>query len=173
MTFTLAIFALTFLAASWLAVDLLRPSGAARRHSGSLASPQTHSSYAPLCRLLEQGDFEYVSGQSDLADKLSDARRAATRLYLRQIRRDYLEIWGVCRLLAPICADPNFASRLSSQYWAFHWTYLNVQIHCLAPSIVRQPASAGRLVLALTEVRDQARVLLAGSDSALSMPASA
>jgi hypothetical protein len=175
MTFTLIILTATFLAAVWLAVDLLRPAlGERLRERSEAASvPRRVASYQPVARLLEDGDFEFLANQTDLADRLSRSRRAAMRLYLRQIRRDFLEIWSVCRLLAPISPDPALASRLSRQYWSFHWAYARVQVQCLMPAGVRKPAVANHLVAALTEIRDQAQLLLAASDSALNAPAAA
>jgi hypothetical protein len=175
MTFTLIILTATFLAAVWLAFDLLRPALGERLRGDSGASDSSRAaiSYEPVGRLLEGDDFEFVSGQADLAARLSRARRTAMRLYLRQIRRDFLEIWGICRLLAPISPDPGLASRLSRQYWRFHWTYALLQAQCLLPVAMRKPAAADRLVAALTDIRDQAQRLLAVSDAALSAPAGA
>jgi hypothetical protein len=175
MTFTLIILTVTFLAAVWIAVDLLRP-GAARSlqtHAGGEGNPQVSGSYDPVSRLLDKEDFAAVAEHADLADRLRNSRDATMRLYLRQIRGEFLQVWDVCRLLAPISPDPAFASRLTRQYWSFHVAYVSVYAQCLLPAMMPASSAADRLVSALSDLREQARDLLAASDSALAAPSAA
>jgi hypothetical protein len=175
MMFPLVILSATFLAALWLAVDLMRPADGmrSRRRSGEGDAVAAAELYEPMRRLMDESDFHYVSDQGDLAERLRLARRTAMRLYLQQVRRDFLEVWGVCRLLAPISPDPALVSRLSRQYWSFHRAYLSVYAQFALPALVRKPAAADQLVRALADIREQAQSLLAVSHSALSAPAAA
>jgi len=93
-------------------------------------------------------------------------------MYLKRIRRDYLEVWNICRLLAPISPDPAFASRLTKQYWTFQWAYWNTLAHCFVPAWgdVSAPES---LIRTLAEIREQAHGLLAASESAMAAAPSA
>ena len=176
MTYTLIILAATFLASVWIAFDLLGPVLSTRRTkpngegAARAAGPQF---YKPIARLFDAEDFEYLAGHADLAGRLSNSRGAAMRLYLVELRRDFLEVWNVCRLLAPISTDSRFVSRLSQQYWSFHWAYVCVYAYCLVPSLARRPVMVDRLVSALAQVRAEARELLAVSDSALALPTAA
>lgn len=176
MTYTLIILAVTFLASVWIALDLLGPGVLARRtktsgEGGGRASGQRF--YKPIARLFADEDFEYLAGHADLAGRLSSSRGVAMRLYLVELRRDFVEVWNVCRLLAPISTDSRFVSRLSQQYWSFHWAYVCVYAYCLVPSLARRPVMVDRLVSALARVRAEARELLAVSDSALALPTAA
>jgi hypothetical protein len=175
MTFTMIILAVTFLASVWIAVDLLGPGGSPqhRRASGKTSDRSGQTFFQPIARLIADADFEYLSGHDDLASRLTKSRGTVMRLYLVELRREFLEVWHVCRLLAPISPDPHFVSRLSRQYWSFHWTYATVFVFCLAPALTRKPAAVERLVSALSQVRAEARELLAVSDSALAMPSAA
>ncbi len=174
MTFTLLILAATFLAATWIAIDLLRSGhGSGRRAGAPGSSSRGNAFYKPVGRLLKDVDFDYIGSHEDLKSQLRASRRTAMRLYMREIRVDFLEVWQVCRLLAPISPDPAYVSQLSRQYWSFHWAYLNVQAQCLLPATVRPTVAADGLVDALNAVRDQARSLLAVSDSALVLPTAA
>ena len=175
MTFTMIILAVTFLASVWIAVDLLGPGGSPqhRRGNGKASHGPGKIFFQPIARLLADVDFDYLSGHDDLANRLTRSRGTVMRLYLVELRREFLEVWHVCRLLAPISPDPHFVSRLSRQYWSFHWAYATVFVYCMAPALARKPAAVERLVSALSQVRAEARELLAVSDSALAMPAAA
>jgi hypothetical protein len=178
MTFTLIILTVTFVAAVWIAIDLLRPVVASRflRSRPSAGAPSRGSgagSYEPVTRLMGDADFDFLAEHADLAVRLRTARGEAMRLYLRQIRREFLDVWNVCRLLAPISPDPGFATRLSRQYWSFHFAYVSVYAQCMLPAMMPRTVAADRLVAALGGIRDQARELLAISDSALAAPSAA
>ena len=169
MIFAIAILSTTFLAAIWLAADLLRSGFRNLSRDCTADGTIAGSSYAPVRRLLSNGDFAYLADESDLAARLLQTRSAAMRLYLKRIRRDYLEVWRTCRLLAPISPDPSFATELSRQYWTFHWAYLRLQAQCLAPAIGRDSSAADSLVQVLSDIRQQAGDLLSVSEGALSV----
>lgn len=174
MTFTVIILLLTLLAGLWLAADLLRPGiramlpGAAPEGAES-----TSASYAPVSRLLAEADFAYLADEADLASRLRESRNAAMRLYLKRIRRDYLEVWRACRILAPISPDPTFASNLTTQYWTFHWAYFGIAAQCMLPGLVGSGSAAEHLVETLSELRTQARGLLAVAEPSMAASASA
>ncbi len=173
MTYLALILTTTLLAAIWLAVDLIRPNvrafGRAETRRGR-ASPR---SYKPVGRLLKDGDFAYLADEQDLAERLRQTRNKTLRLYLQQLRHDYVETWRVCKLLAPISADPAFAAELSKQYWRFHCAYAGIQVQCLLPALGVDSAPADALVRTLSEVRQQARALLEASEGSLSAVPSA
>ena len=177
MTTTVLILVVTFFASVWLAVDLLRPGFRSFFRASAPASDDKGSggatSYGPVGRLLAEGDFSYLADEEDLAARLLETRSAAMRLYLKRLRRDYVEVWRICKLLAPISPDPAFASTLSKQYWSFHCAYFAVLVQCLLPSMGRRSTAADALVQTLSEIRDQAQGLLAASESAMAPSASA
>ena len=174
MTFTWIILAVSLMASVWIAVDLLGP-GPSRPEKGNFSRAgrrRNQRLYEPIVRLFADEDLDYLSAHSDLLTRLEASRSATMRLYLVELRREFLEIWQTCRLLAPISPDPSFLSRLSRQYWSFHWTYANAYAGCLFPALARQTLAV-RLVSALSQMRAEAGQLLAVSDSALSAPAAA
>lgn len=175
MTFIVSILVLTFFAAIWLAADLLGPGlQSLLRYRFNPPAPRDKTvSYSPLTRLLADGDFAYLADEKDLADRLLEMRTATMRLYLQRIRCDYLAVWNVCKLLAPISPNPAFASQLSRQYWAFHWAYARIWVHCLLPSLGRQSSAAERLVQALSDIREHAHSLLSASESMTPVAAAA
>lgn len=130
-------------------------------------------SYAPVARLLDAEDGLYIAQTPELAGRFQGMRRAAARSYLNELRRDYIEVWDVCRILAPISSNPHYLSSLSRQYWTFHWMFLTAHFHCaLRPSIAGR-AAGEQLVAILERLRVQAGELLEASDSALAVPSAA
>lgn len=175
MTFTVTVLVLTLIAAVWLACELLRPGIRAWFGGGPEdGDSKGTAAYAPVSRLLAEADFAYLADEEDLVARLREARSATLRLYLKRIRRDYLEVWQICKLLAPISPDPAFAAGLTKQYWAFHWAYAGLLARCVLPALLRgNGMAADRLVDILTEIRTQAQALLAVSEAAMSASAAA
>jgi hypothetical protein len=77
-----------------------------------------------------------------------------------------MQLWSLCRTLAPISPDPEFATGLFRQYAEFHWVYARVLVATLIPSRAPQTGLAGDLVGALRRMRSSAESLLSIADPA-------
>ena len=170
MTFVSLILGLTLFVGLTLAAELLlgdrvrRPSAKADAAPG--AAPSGVGDYEPLGRLFDERDFAYLADAPDLSAALDASRRRSLRLFLRGVRGEFVQIWGLCRTLAPISPDPDFATGLLRQYAEFHWVYAQVLAASYLPSRVRETGLAGDLVGALRRMRDAAETLLSAADPA-------
>lgn len=121
MTMVLIVLVLIVLAALVLAVELLRPvpvSEDALNHlSESLADGRT---YEPMTRLFAARDVHTVETLDGGAKRLARQRAEVMRLYLKQLRRDFLMAWAVCRLLAPVSQEADPVVKLFRHWIKFH-----------------------------------------------------
>ena len=125
MNLLIALLALILLAAVALAAELLRKAHVADATTCAelWAGVSAQRDYRPLERLFDQTDFDLVEGRPAILSRLRGGRRRATRLFLRQLRRDFLQAWALCRILSPISPDPGLAVRLAWHWLAFHGVY--------------------------------------------------
>lgn len=121
MTMLLIVLALIVLAALVLAVELLRPvpvsEDALNELSRSLADGRN---YEPMTRLFEARDIHTVESLDGGAKRLTRQRAEVMRLYLKQLRRDFLMAWAVCRLLAPVSQEADPVVKLFHHWIKFH-----------------------------------------------------
>ncbi len=90
--------------------------------------------YRPVERLFDDRDFDLVkrSGAGKAAlRRFRSQRRRILRLYLCELRRDFLRLWRLGRYLAPLSQNPDFAALVSRQFLTFHLLYASIQIRYL------------------------------------------
>ena len=91
--------------------------------------------YQPMARLFARGDFDYLrtreTPDAKTGERLRKARRVAMRLYLKEVRTDFLRVWSICRFLAPFSPDPDFGVFLFRQFIAFYALYVALWVRCL------------------------------------------
>ncbi|MBI1357842.1 MAG: hypothetical protein GC160_26190 [Acidobacteria bacterium] len=124
----------------------------------------SQASYRAMERLFSRADFESLAGQPALQKRLIAARRLVLKSYLQQLRTDYLQVWAICRLLAPVSNDPAYLPELFQSYAAFHWRYALLRLHCatgLNPHILE---SVQQTMAPLTALRQQATGLIHAVD---------
>lgn len=127
--------------------------------NGSEWVPGTVTSYAPMARLLDDSEFTFLVDQRGyrpgMAARLRRQRRAIFRLYLGQLRAEFLflhrEATGL--LLASGYDRPDLTWRLSSQRLRFYWLLAGVhsRLALHACGIGRVPV--GRLLQVADEMR--------------------
>jgi hypothetical protein len=143
---------------------LLRPavSGAAPATPDAILAPgrSARESYRPMYRLFSAGDFSFLSGQPDLRGRLRRQRVRVMRLYLRQLRVDFEELYALARALVPTSLDSSFASHITLQALRFHGLMLAVEMRCAVGWFLPVQVGTGGLVEALDRLREAARVSL-------------
>lgn len=123
MTVFFAVLCVFLLVGIGLAAEILRTSTSASQSADAdslRAALDRLASYEPIRRLFSAKDMELVQDSPELCDRLSAARREAMRRYLSQLRQDFMELWSVCRLLAPVSRDEDFVVKLIGQFVRFH-----------------------------------------------------
>ncbi len=152
MNIFITLLSVILLAAVILAAELLRTS---RSHEmsdcdGLWADVSAPKNYDPVDRLFEEADFRLVAEQPALARRLSSSRRKAARLFLREVRTDFLKAWALCRILSPLSPDSTMALRLVRHWFVFHALYGAATLHTtLGSSAVTAPGELVRAVRAL------------------------
>ncbi len=86
--------------------------------------------YAPLNRLFRNEDFAFLTAQRDLRRQLRRQRRNILRLYLKQLRADFENVYRVCRLLAVTANEPGFAARITRRALRIHSLLLILRLRC-------------------------------------------
>ncbi len=119
--------------------------------------------YAPMCRLFTADDFDLLTaaGEPDLAKRLRRQRRRVLRLYLGELRRDFEQVHGFCRLLAGRSLDPGFAPAATRQALAFYGLLLMVQARCALGWWFELPAATTELVDSFERLCQAARTCAA------------
>ncbi len=90
--------------------------------------------YRPVERLFDDRDFDLVkrSGPAKAAlRRFRGQRRRILRLYMGELRRDFLRLWRLGRYLAPLSQNPDFAALVSRQFLTFHLLYISIHIRYL------------------------------------------
>ena len=119
--------------ATYIALELARPLGEVSELDLEelRADYGRPDPYAPMQRLLNDVDALYLHRQrtsASLQRKLRRKRRRALNLYAHRLRADFSRTCSLCRLLAPIAEDQNFAIRLIRSAILFHCTFLVVNL---------------------------------------------
>ncbi|MBI1353208.1 MAG: hypothetical protein GC160_02600 [Acidobacteria bacterium] len=171
MTFIVLVLLFTLAFGVLLAAELLRASADSRGHSTAEAVAGDRSiSLEQLQRLLDDADGQYLQGHPSLARKHRQERRKVLRVYLQALRAEFLRVFGVCRLLAPVSRDPEFVSQLARSYAVFHSAYFLLWMSSWT-GVSFSPAKLAGLSQAVRQIRAQADGLL-HSDSALATSSS-
>ncbi len=162
MNLFVVLLALILLAAVVLAVELLRTgrTGESRGYAELWADVSERRDYVPVDRLFEQSDFEMLAERPILAKRLRRRRRRVTRLALRQLRRDFLNAWALCRILSPISPDPGLAVRLAGHWLTFHSIYGAVMLHTSLGMTPQAAADPSQLIQAVRALQSGAAELI-------------
>ena len=166
MTVVVLILGLILLGGAGMAWELLRLNRAQpeKMDPNDWASPLREESYRPMIRLFASDDFALMTDRPDLAEKLTLARKHAMRLFLEQLRQDFMRAWTVCRLLTPVSDDPNFALSLLKQLVVFHGLFVVTQARCLWGFRAPLEVDVAPLVDSFAQLRRGAGELLQAAD---------
>ena len=165
MTTTLFLLACLLVAVIFLAIVLWRSSREMKDSPVDLAvlsrNPRNQTAYEPLARLFSDEDTAFLRGQKGysrgMARRLSRQRRQVFVLYLRQIRREFGDVWRICRLLAPMSSDPEFGALVTKQFFVFHGLYWLLRAGCVAGVLMPVRINPLDLVSSLQHLRQGAR----------------
>ena len=138
--------------------------------SGSVATSPDASSlhralerldtYQPMSRLFSTTDFEDVRSQPELLSSLRSQRKKAMRLYLRQLRSDFMQVWSACRMLAPVSTDPEFGMNLVRNFVTFQMCVIALRVRCRLGYWKSVDQDVSRLARSLAGIQTQASTLL-------------
>lgn len=133
--------------------------------------------YPPLARAWSREDLDYLFGSDGTAPgmpaRFQSKRRRLQTLFLRDLRRDFTRAWFVCRTLAPMCDDPDFAVDLVQQFFHFHQLYFRAQMRLVIGQYGHVDLHLGTLVDVLGQMRGIARELVQISQGPAAQPSSA
>jgi hypothetical protein len=121
-------------------------------------------SYAPMERLLEKGDAEFLASQAgyrrDIAKRLMAERRKIFAAYLGHLVGDFNQLVGIGKLMIVYSSDDRqeFARRLWRQQVRFYAAFCSVRLQ-LALYPLGWTVDAHRLVAAVTAMRNQVQLL--------------
>ena len=118
------------------------------------------ATYRPMSRLFALTDFEDVRSQPELISSLRSQRKKAMRLYLRQLRSDFMQVWSACRLLAPVSTDPDFGFNLIRNLVTFQLFVSALHVRCFLGYWGSVDQDLNRLASTLTGLQSQATTLL-------------
>ena len=88
-----------------------------------------------IARVFSQEDINYLFGcdqaTREMIHRFRRTRRRVAGLFLSGMRRDFYRGWSLCRHLAPLSEDPDFAAKLFQQFVIFHFLYMRVSLRSL------------------------------------------
>ena len=133
--------------------------------------------YLPMKRLFSSQDRDFLRRMCDrpagLQRRLQAGRKRVFRKYLREIRREFGQIWGLARALAPMSRNPEFASLITQQALTFHALYWTIQVRCALGWTAPLGVNVGDLVDALERLQAGAQRVLSVQQAAARVAASA
>ncbi len=120
----------------------------------ALSPPET---YRPLDRLFTHEDMTFVARFAHRSGpwqgRLRGARGRVMRLYLRQIQKDFNNLWHLARQIAPHSTDPNFAALVTRQFCAFYFLLAVARLRIVFGWWLPVPVRASGLVSAMQRLR--------------------
>lgn len=172
MIFLFLMFSIALAMGLGLAWQLLRSSDAPLPPVGGVCfernTPELRR-YHVMARLCREEDLKFLSSQPSLGAiqrmLFRAKRRRILRLYLAEMRRDFMKTWSLCRTLAPFMRDRNFGTLLLEQFLAFHSLFglLWLCAHCLSGP--RLHANIDGVVKALQRMRQVARETMRATEA--------
>lgn len=97
--------------------------------------PSPREVYGPMKRLFAKADFDFLASQAHLSplriERWRRERLRALQLYLRQVRRDFEQVYGTCRLIAHRTQHPTFATQLTKVALRFYSKLVLLHLYCL------------------------------------------
>lgn len=118
-------------------------------------------SYAPMERLLDKSDVEFLASQAgyhpQIAKRLMAERRKIFGAYLGRIVRDFNQLVGIGKLMIVYSTQDRqeFARQLWRKQVQFYAQVCSLQLQLALYPLGSPSADAHRLVAALTAMRDQ------------------
>ncbi len=166
MTIVVLILGLILLGGAAMAWELLRLNRAEPEtiDPHAWASPMREESYRPMVRLFARADLDAVVNRPDLIEKLVEGRKRTMRLFLSQLRGDFMRAWTICRLLTPVSDDPTFAFSLVRQLLVFHGLLVLTHARCLWAFQAPIEVDVTPLVDSFSQLRQGAAQLLQATD---------
>jgi hypothetical protein len=135
----------------------------AQPHSPEWLDEFSLEDYAPMERLLDQGDFAFLASQPgyrpELAKRLLAARRQAFCDYLYQLVRDFNHLHYLARLMLIHSGQdrPDFASALWRQQITFYFAVCLLRCKVALYPLGWTAVDVPKLLEALQKIRDQVR----------------
>jgi len=117
--------------------------------------------YAPMERLLDRSDFEYLSSQpgyrAEVGDRLLAERRKVFAGYLRLLTRDFNQLLRIAKLMLVYSAEerPELAKTLWRQQITFYLAVTAVRCKVAIMPLGWTTVDVPRLVNAVGGLRDQ------------------
>jgi hypothetical protein len=144
---------------------------------GRLLSPAHSEIYGPMGRLFSDEDFIFLRSQPGfqrgLEDRLRHQRRHALRCYLRELRADFRQLYGLCRFRARTSGDPDFATLITQQALIFYGLFLALQVRCYLGWLFHARVDANELVSAFDRLLQVARASIGAMTQQVSLSAGA
>jgi hypothetical protein len=125
----------------------------------------TLESYAPMERLLEKSDAEFLATQAgyrpEIAKRLMAERRKIFSAYLGRLVRDFNQLVGIGKFMIVYSPQDRqeFARNLWHQQVRFYAEVCSIRLQLALYPLGWNGADAHRLVEALTVMRDQVQLL--------------
>jgi hypothetical protein len=122
-------------------------------------------SYAPMGRLLESSDLEFLASQAgyrpEIAKRLMAERRKIFAAYLGHLVRDFNQLVRIGKLMIVYSNEDQqeFAGRLWRQQLRFYAGVCSLWLQLAFYPLGWTATDAHRLVAAVTAMRDQVRML--------------
>lgn len=132
-------------------------------------------SYAPMERLLDEGDVEFLSSQAgyrpEIGKRLMAERRKIFAAYLERLVRDFNQLVGIGKLMIVYSKQDRqeFARKLWRQQVQFYAGICSVRIQLALYPLRWAEPDARRLVEALTTMRQQVQTLAAPTQATFRM----
>lgn len=127
-------------------------------------------SYEPMSRLFAERDFDYVERNTSLgwvwSGKIRRTRYRVLSLYMTDLRCEFMKTCSICRLLAPMSPDPEFAFSLIRRLIQFHFTYFAVKWACWLGCYAYIRVDTAKMLDTLREIAGQAQGSLRAFESA-------
>ena len=129
-------------------------------------------SYAPMGRLLDKRDIEFLASQAgydrEIAKRLMAERRKIFAAYLGNLIRDFNQLVGIGKLMIVYSRQDQqeFARRLWRQQVRFYAGVCAARVQLALYPLGWAGADASPLVAALTAMRDQVLLVTSPSPSA-------
>ena len=118
-------------------------------------------SYAPMERLLDQGDFEFLAlqpgYQPQIGARLLKERKKLFLGYLRFLIGDFNQMLRIARLIIVSSTEDRaeFARVLWRQQVTFYWAVCAVRVRVALYPVAWTPLEVSKLVQALDHIREQ------------------
>ena len=126
-------------------------------------------SYAPMERLLEKSDGEFLASQAgyrpEIARRLMKERRKIFSLYLKRLVKDFNQLIGIGKLLIVYAAEDQqeFARNLWRRQTQFYASIVLIRLQLAVYPFGWRGADIRSLVEALTTMRDQVQQLVSAA----------